>query len=131
MNAICGICILKVNIQVPTVGQSEAMQQDLTKQGNELQEKLKYLDSLKFEATPIIKNVAELDYHKLKGKPLSNKGGQPYLVLPLGILKLYFMKHTCIHLNLFSYVLIAYSQNITASQVYFSIKQWFSNQQLS
>ncbi|XP_066473856.1 Golgi membrane protein 1 isoform X2 [Tiliqua scincoides] len=60
-----------VNIQVPTAGQPEVMQHDLTKQGNEPQEKHQISDSsLKLEAlksTPIIKNVAELDYHRAKG----------------------------------------------------------------
>ncbi|XP_053149740.1 Golgi membrane protein 1 [Hemicordylus capensis] len=58
----------QVNIQVPTIELSEFQQHDLTKQGNEPQNKLQISDnSLKLEAlkpTPIIKNPAELDYHK-------------------------------------------------------------------
>lgn len=107
-------CVLKV--QVPTVGQPEVMQHDLTKQGNEPQEKRQSSDSsLKLEAlkpTPIIKNVAELDYHKAKGKSHSSRDGQPFLILPPGILKLYFLRHIYINLYLFSYISIANSQNI-------------------
>ncbi|KAJ6669636.1 hypothetical protein lerEdw1_000185 [Lerista edwardsae] len=65
----------QVNIQVPTAGQPEVMQHDLTKQGNEPQEKRQFSDgSLKLGAlkpTPIINNIAELDYHKAKGTEIA------------------------------------------------------------
>lgn len=66
----------KVNIPVPTFGQPESEQHDLTKQGSEPEEKQKpsensaALEALK--PTPFTKNVAELDYPKDKGKVGSN-----------------------------------------------------------
>ncbi|XP_015274770.1 PREDICTED: Golgi membrane protein 1 [Gekko japonicus] len=61
----------QVNIPVPTFGQPEFQQHDLTKQGNKPEEKQKISEnSAALEApkpTPFIKNVAELDYYKDKG----------------------------------------------------------------
>nr|XP_034956049.1 Golgi membrane protein 1 [Zootoca vivipara]XP_034956050.1 Golgi membrane protein 1 [Zootoca vivipara] len=68
----------QVNIEEPT----EFQQQDLTKQGNELQGK-HYTsdDSLKLEISkptpPIIKNVAELDYRREKGTAFAVNKNEP------------------------------------------------------
>ncbi|XP_034956049.2 Golgi membrane protein 1 [Zootoca vivipara] len=68
----------QVNIEEPT----EFQQQDLTKQGNELQGK-HYVsdDSLKLEISkptpPIIKNVAELDYRREKGTAFAVNKNEP------------------------------------------------------
>ncbi|KAL8203355.1 UNVERIFIED_CONTAM: hypothetical protein K2H54_049635 [Gekko kuhli] len=60
-----------IKLVVPTFGQPEFQQHDLTKQGNEPEEKQKISEnSAALEAskpTPFIRNVAELDYHKDKG----------------------------------------------------------------
>ncbi|XP_048360541.1 Golgi membrane protein 1 isoform X1 [Sphaerodactylus townsendi] len=61
----------QIDIPVPTFGQLEFQQRDLTKQGNEPEEKQKISKiSEALEApkpTPFIKNVAEPDYHKYRG----------------------------------------------------------------
>ncbi|XP_054843636.1 Golgi membrane protein 1 [Eublepharis macularius] len=61
----------QVNIPVPTFGPPEFLQHDLTKQGNEPEEKQKISENLtaleSSKPTPSIKNVVELDYHKDKG----------------------------------------------------------------
>ncbi|KAH0628221.1 hypothetical protein JD844_009093 [Phrynosoma platyrhinos] len=66
-----------VNIHVPTLGQPEFQHHDLTKEGNELEEKHHLSeDSLKLEASRpalTVKNVAELDYHREKGKNIETK----------------------------------------------------------
>ncbi|XP_077200752.1 Golgi membrane protein 1 isoform X2 [Paroedura picta] len=72
----------QVNIPVPTFGLPEFQQRDLTKQGNEPEEKQKISEnSATLEVpkpTPFIKNV-ELDYHKDKGNDVAaiNKEGPP------------------------------------------------------
>lgn len=67
------MCVcLKINTQVSTFGHPEFHQRDLTKQERELEENHKFLEhsaaSEVQQPTPMIKNVAELDYHKDKGK---------------------------------------------------------------
>ncbi|XP_060091422.1 Golgi membrane protein 1 [Heteronotia binoei] len=61
----------QVYIPVPTFAQPEFQQHDLTKQGNEPEEKQKITEnSVALETpkpTPFIQNVGELDYHKDKG----------------------------------------------------------------
>ncbi|XP_061482739.1 Golgi membrane protein 1 [Rhineura floridana] len=78
----------QVNIQEPTNEQPEFQQHDLTKQGNELQEKHHIsVDSLKLEVSnptpPIIKNVAELVYQREKGNDDAVNKKEPKEELPI------------------------------------------------
>nr|XP_056704085.1 Golgi membrane protein 1 [Euleptes europaea] len=65
----------QVNVPVPTFGQPEFQQRDLTKLGNEPEEKQKISENSEAseapKPTPFMKNVAELDYHKGRGNDVA------------------------------------------------------------